>query len=135
MKKNIFKDLSRREREILDIVYELGEANVSDVCGRMEDNPGYDSVRITLGILAKKGHLNHRRENRKYIYTPTVPRTRASRSAAMSMMRTFFNDSPKKAIMAMIDMSSTKMTREELEEIASYIERERKKGGGKEKKT
>ncbi len=131
MKKNIFMDLSRREREILNIVYELGEANVSDVCGRMEDDPGYDSVRITLGILAKKGYLAHRRERRKYIYTPTVHRTRASRSAAKSMMRTFFNDSPKKAIMAMIDMSSSEMTGEELDEIASYIEEERKKSGGK----
>lgn len=134
MKRYIFKNLSRREREILNIVYELGEANVSDVCGRMEDAPGYDTVRITLGILAKKGYLTHRRENRKYIYTPTVTRTRASRSAAKNLMRTFFNDSPKKAIMAMIDMSSSKMTREELDEIALYIEKERKKGRGKEKK-
>ena len=132
MKKNMFKDLSRREREIMDIVYELGEANVSDVCGRMEDDPGYDSVRITLGILAKKGYLAHRRENRKYIYTPVVPRKRASQSAAKNLMRTFFNDSPKKAIMAMIDMSSSAMTLEELNEIASYIEEERRKGGGKE---
>jgi predicted transcriptional regulator len=134
MKRYIFKNLSRREREILNIVYELGEANVSDVCGRMEDAPGYDTVRITLGILAKKGYLTHRRENRKYIYTPTVTRTRASRSAAKNLMRTFFNDSPKKAIMAMIDMTSSKMTREELDEIALYIEKERKKGRGKEKK-
>lgn len=127
MKKNIFKDLSRREREIIDIVYELGEANVSDVCDRMEDDPGYDSVRITLGILTKKGYLTHRRENRKYIYMPTVSRKRASRSAAKSMLRTFFNDSPKQAIMAMIDMSSSKITQEELDEIASYIERERER--------
>jgi BlaI family penicillinase repressor len=134
MKKSIFKDLSRREREILNIVYELGEASVSDVCSRMESNPGYDSVRITLGILARKGYLSYRRESRKYIYTPTVTHTRASRSAAISMMRTFFNNSPKKAIMAMIDMSSSNMTREELKEIASYIEKERKRGGGKEKK-
>jgi predicted transcriptional regulator len=135
MKKNIFKDLSRREREIINIVYELGEANVSDVCGRMEDDPGYDSVRITLGILTKKGHLTYRRENRKYIYMPTVPHKRASRSAAKNMMRTFFDDSPKRAIMAMIDMSSSKMTREELDEIASYVEKERKKVSEGRKKT
>ncbi|UCF05334.1 MAG: BlaI/MecI/CopY family transcriptional regulator [bacterium] len=134
MKKNIFRNLSRREREIMDIVYELGEANVYDVCDRMEDDPGYDSVRITLGILAKKGCVSYRRENRKYIYTPIVPRKRASQSAAKNLMRTFFNDSPKKAIMAMIDMSSSAMTSEELDEIASYIEKERKKSGGKEKK-
>jgi predicted transcriptional regulator len=135
MKKNIFNDLSRREREIMNIVYELGEANVSDVCGRMEDDPGYDSVRITLGILTKKGYLTHRRESRKYIYMPTVPHKRASHSAAKNMMRTFYNGSPKKAIMAMIDMSSSKMTPEELDEIASYIEEERRKGGDREKKS
>ena len=133
MKKNIFKDLSRREREIMDIVFELGEANVSDVCERMEDDPGYDSVRITLGILAKKGHLTFRRESRKYIYMPTVSRNRASRSAAKNMMRTFFNDSPKKAILAMIDMSSSKMTQKELDEIASYIEKEKKKAAREKK--
>ncbi|UCG52657.1 MAG: BlaI/MecI/CopY family transcriptional regulator [Candidatus Latescibacterota bacterium] len=127
MKKNIFNDLSRREREIMNIIYELGEANVSDVCEKMEDKPGYNSVRITLGILAKKGYLTHRRENRKYIYVPTVPLKRASRSAAKNMLRTFFHNSPKQAIMAMIDISSTKMTREELDDIASYIEKERKK--------
>jgi predicted transcriptional regulator len=123
----MFTDLSRREREIINIVYQLGEANVSDVCDRMEDNPGYDSVRITLGILVKKGYLTHRREKRKYIYMPTVSRKRASRSAAKNMLRTFFDDSPKQAIMAMIDMSSSKMTQEELDEIASYIEREKEK--------
>jgi predicted transcriptional regulator len=127
MKKNIFKNLSRREREIMNIVYELGEANVSDVCERMEDDARYDSVRITLGILAKKGYVTHRRENRKYIYIPTVPHKRASHSAAKNLLRTFFNDSPKQAIMAMIDMSSSKMTKKELEEIASFIEKERER--------
>lgn len=133
MKNNLFKELSRREREIMNIVYELGEANVSDVCERIIGEPGYDSVRITLGILAKKGYLTFRRENRKYIYMPTVPRSRASRSAVEDVTRTFFGDSPKKAIMAMIDMSSSDMTLEELDELARYIEEERKKGSEKEK--
>jgi len=96
------------------------------VCERMEDRPPYDAVRITLGILAKKKHLTYRREGRRYIYMPTVARGRASRSAAKTMVRTFFNDSPKNAIMAMIDMSSSDMTREELDEIATYIKQERK---------
>jgi predicted transcriptional regulator len=133
MNKNIFNDLSRREREIMNIVYEIGEANVSDVCERMEDDPGYDSVRITLGILTRKGFLTHRRENRKYIYMPTVPHKRASRSAAKNMLRTFFNDSPKQAIMAMIDMSSSKMTKKELDEIASFIQKERERSKEEEK--
>jgi BlaI family penicillinase repressor len=129
MSKDEFKGLSRREREVMNAVYELGEASVSDVCGRLNDEEHYDSIRITLGILVKKGHLSSRREGKKYMYMPIVPRRRASRSAAKNMVRTFFGNSPKNAIMAMIDMTSSEMTPEELAEIASYIEREREKAG------
>ena len=65
--------LSRREREIMDIVYQLGEAGVAEVASRMRDDPGYDSVRVTLGILEKKGHVTHRQDGRRYLYSPTVP--------------------------------------------------------------
>ncbi len=117
--------LSRREREIMDIVYELGEANVSEVSDRMDDDPGYDSVRITLGILTKKGHLKHRTESRRYIYAPTVAREKASRSAVSNLMRTFFSGSPKKAILTMLDMSSSRLTKKELDEIAEWLEKEK----------
>ena len=65
MNKRAYSTLSRREREIMDVVYRLGEASVSDVVGLIDGDPGYDSVRITLGILAKKGHVQHRREDRR----------------------------------------------------------------------
>ncbi len=110
----------------MDLVYQLGEASVLDVASRLEDSPSYDSVRITLGILAKKGFLTHRREQRRYIYAPTVPRERASRSAVRSLLKTFFGGSPKKAILAMLDMSSSKLTKEELDEIAAWVEKEKK---------
>ena len=129
MKNNPFLNLSRREREIMDIIYELGEANVADVSSRMVEDPGYNSVRITLGILTKKGFLQYRGENRKYIYSPTVPKKRASESVAGNMVRTFFNNSPKAAIMAMIDMSTSRMTSDELDEIAGYLENEKAKNG------
>ena len=126
MAKNAHTHLSRREREIMDIVYQLGEASVSDVASRMDDDPGYDSVRITLGILTKKGHLKHRREKRRYIYAPTVPREKASRSAFLNLLRTFFGGSPKKAILSMLDMSSSRLSEEELDEIADWLEKEKK---------
>jgi len=125
MKKAKRPRLSRREREIMDIVYEMGEASVSDVTERMDDNPGYDSVRITLGILTRKGHLHHRTENRRYIYSPTVPREKASQSAVRNLLKTFFNGSPQKAILTMLDMSSSKLTQKELDEIAEWLEKEK----------
>jgi predicted transcriptional regulator len=126
MKKPPPKYLSKREREIMDIVYRLGEAGASDVSRRMEDDPGYDSVRVTLGILAKKGHLTYRRENRRHIYSPTVPREKASRSAVQGLVRTFFEGSPSKAILAMLDESSARLSDEDLDEIAAWLEREKK---------
>ncbi len=118
--------LSRREREIMDIIYQLGEASVSDVVSRLADNPGYDSIRITLGILTKKGHLTYRRENRRYIYSPIVSRENASRSAVRSLLRTFFGGSPRKAILTMLDMSSSRLKKEDLDEIAAWLEKEKK---------
>lgn len=118
--------LSRREREIMDIVYRLGEASVSDVVRLLDGDPGYDSVRITLGILTKKGHLEHRREDRRYIYRPTVPHEKASRMAVLSLLKTFFGGSPKKAILAMLDMSSSRLTEKDVDEIAAWLEKEKK---------
>jgi predicted transcriptional regulator len=125
MAKSPHAKLSRRERQIMDIVYKLGETSVSDVQERIEDDPGYDSIRVTLSILAKKGHLTHRRDGRRYIYSPTVSRKRASRSAARSLIETFFGGSPSEAILTMLDVSSAKLSEKELDEIAALIEREK----------
>jgi predicted transcriptional regulator len=116
--------LSRREREILDIVYQLREASVADVEGKMEDSPGYDSVRVTLGILAKKGHLRHRQDNRRYLYSPTLPHRKASRAALHRMVRVFFGGSVSRAILAMLDISSDRLPREDLDRIAKRLEEE-----------
>jgi predicted transcriptional regulator len=118
--------LSRREREIMDIVYELGEASVADVLRRMADEPSYNSVRVTLGILAKKGHLKHHSDGRRYIYSPTLPREKASQSAVTNLVKTFFDGSPSRAILRMLDMSSGRLTDEELDEIAEMIEKGKK---------
>jgi predicted transcriptional regulator len=119
-------DLSRREREIMDIVYRLGETGVAEVVSRMRDHPGYDSVRVTLGILEKKGHVKHRQDGRRYLYSPTVPHHKATRSAMRTLLQTFFRGSPSKAIQALLDMSGDRLTTDELDEIAQWIEQERK---------
>lgn len=116
--------LSRREREIMEILYRLGEASTADVVGRMDPDPGYDSVRVTLGILEKKGHVKHRQEGRRYVYTPMVPHETASRSAIRNVLHTFFRGSPSRAILALLGMS--RLSREELDVIAKWIEEERK---------
>jgi predicted transcriptional regulator len=123
MNKTPYTRLSRCEREIMDIVYELGEAGVSDVVARMSDEPSYNSVRVTLGILTKKGHLEHRADGRRYIYNPTVPREKASESAVSNLVKTFFEGSPSRAILTMLDMSSGRLTESELDEIAKIIEK------------
>jgi predicted transcriptional regulator len=110
----------------MDVVYRLGEASVSDVVRLIDGDPGYDSVRITLGILTKKGHLQHRREDRRYIYTPTVTREKASRSAVFNLLKTFFGGSPKKAIIAMLDMSSSRLSEDDVGEIAAWLKKEKK---------
>ena len=127
MKNPLLKNLSRREREIMDIVYKLGEAAVSDVVDRIPDQPGYDTIRVTLGILTKKGYLKRHKVDRRYIYVPTVPRERASRTAVANLLDTFFAGSPSKAVLAMLDESSTKISKQELDRIAAWVERKRKK--------
>ena len=127
MKRPLFKNLSRREREIMNVVYKLGEASVSDVVNRMSDDPGYDTIRVTLGILTRKGYLKRHREDRRYIYKPVVPRESASRTAVNSLLDTFFAGSPSRAVLTMLDESSASISREELDEIAAWLERKRKK--------
>jgi predicted transcriptional regulator len=111
----------------MEVVYELGEASVHDVAGRIHDDPGYDSVRVTLGIMTRKGHLHRRKEGRRHIYSPTVPHARATRSALRSLLRTFFGGSPSKAILTMLDISSERLSREELDTISKILEKEKKR--------
>ncbi|KPJ89459.1 MAG: hypothetical protein AMS18_12430 [Gemmatimonas sp. SG8_17] len=119
-------NLSRREREIMDILYQLGETAVAEVVSRMGEDAGYDSVRVTLGILEKKGHVKHRQDGRRYLYSPTLPHHKATRNAMRGLLQTFFRGSPSKAIQALLDMSGDRLSPDELDEIAQWIEQERK---------
>jgi BlaI family penicillinase repressor len=120
--------LSRRERQIMDILYRAGKASGSDVLNAMPDPPSYSAVRAMLRVLEEKGHVKHQEEGLKYVYAPVVARDKAKRSAVKHVMETFFNGSAEQIVAALLDVSSTKLTREELDRMAEMIEKAKKEG-------
>ena len=120
--------LSRRERQIMDILYRSGKASASDVLNAMPDPPSYSAVRAMLRVLEEKGHVKHQEEGLKYVYAPVVARDKAKRSAVKHVMETFFNGSAEQIVAALLDVSSTKLTREELDRMAEMIEKAKKEG-------
>lgn len=128
MSKSPYLDLSRRERQIMDVVYRLGRAGVSEVQEGMPDPPGYSAVRAMLGKLEGKGFLTHRQEGARYVYEPTLPREEARETALARMIRTFFDGSAAQAAAAMLDLSTAELTDSELDELAARIEEARKRG-------
>lgn len=120
--------MSRRERQIMDILYQRGRASASDVREAMDDAPGYSAVRAMLRILEEKGHVRHESEGLKYVYVPVVTRDKAKRSAVKHLLETFFRDSPDQVVAALLDVSSKRLTRDELDRMAEMIEKARKEG-------
>ena len=120
-------DLSRRERQIMDVVYRLGEASAADVARALPDHPAYNAVRVTLGILEKKGFLKHRADGPRYIYFPTIAREKAKLSALKHVLRTFYQGSPSAAILALLGGETAKLSQQDLDEIAAAIAQARKK--------
>ena len=115
--------LSRRERQIMEILYQRGKASASEVREAMESAPSYSAVRAMLRVLEDKGHAKHQAEGLKYVYVPTVPRDKAKRSAVKHLLDTFFAGSPEQIVAALLDVSATRLTREELERMGEMIER------------
>ena len=120
--------LSRRERQIMDVIYRLGQATAQEVVDNLSDPPSYSAVRGLLRILEEKGHVKHRQDGPRYVYHPTVTRERARESALKQVVRTFFQDSPEEAVAALLDMSAAKLSDNELNRLAELIERARKEG-------
>ena len=120
--------LSRRERQIMDILYQRGKASASEVREAMEAAPGYSAVRAMLRVLEEKGHVKHQAEGLKYVYVPVVARDKAKRSAVKHVMETFFNGSAEQIVAALLDVSSTRLTREELDRMSEMIEQAKKEG-------
>ena len=120
--------LSRRERQIMDILYQRGKASATDVREAMPDAPSYSAVRAMLRVLEEKGHVKHQAEGLKYVYVTTVARDKAKRSAVKHLLDTFFSNSPEQVVAALLDVSSTQLTSEELDRMAQMIERAQKEG-------
>jgi BlaI family penicillinase repressor len=120
--------LSRRERQIMDILYRAGKASAADVLNAMPDPPSYSAVRAMLRVLEEKGHVKHQEEGLKYVFAPVVARDKAKRSAVKHVMETFFNGSAEQIVAALLDVSSTRLTREELDRMAEMIEKAKKEG-------
>jgi predicted transcriptional regulator len=122
------QQLSRRERQIMDVLYQRGKSSASEVRQAMSDAPSYSAVRAMLRILEEKGHVRHQAEGMRYLYLPTVARDKAKRSAVKHLLGTFFDDSPEQIVAALLDVSSTRLTREELDRMVAMIEQARKEG-------
>jgi predicted transcriptional regulator len=118
--------LSRRERQIMEIVYRLGRATVADVMEKLSGKPAYSTVRAQLGVLEAKGHLRHEEENLRYVYLPTVPQRTMRQSALRYLVKTFFDGSPDQLVEALL--GKEKMTPAQLDRIAQLIDKARKDG-------
>lgn len=128
MAKAKLPDLSRRERQILDILYRLQRATAADVQAAMPRAPSYSAVRTFLRILEEKGHVRHQQDGPRYVYLPTVPREHAKRSALRHMVHTFFEGSASQAIATLLDEQSETLTDRELDRLADMIARARREG-------
>lgn len=117
--------LSRRERQIMDVIYRLGEASAKEVMTGMEDPPSYSSVRTLLRKLIEKGHISHRESGLKYVYYPLIEGKTASRSALKNIVKTFFSDSPVLAVNSLLDMG--KISKDELQQLETLIQEKKKK--------
>jgi predicted transcriptional regulator len=98
------KDLSRRERQIMDIIYRRGQASVAEVLEELPDPRSYSTIRTLMGILEKKGHLTHKEDDARYIYLPTVPQAKARTSALKRLVKTFFNNSVDDTVLALLEL-------------------------------
>src|SRR6478609_3097898 len=116
------RDLSRRARQILDILYERGQATAAEVQAALPEPPSYSAVRALLRILEDKGHVRHQQDGPRYVYLPTIARENAKRSALRHVLRTFFDGSAEQAISALLDESSTKLSPAELDRLARMID-------------
>jgi predicted transcriptional regulator len=117
--------LSRRERQIMDVLYQKGKATALEVQESLPDPPSYSAVRALLRILEDKGHIRHEQDGPRYVFTPKLPRDKARRSAIRHMMETFFEGSPEQAVAALLDVSSSKLSQEDLDRLAQLIENAR----------
>src|SRR3954462_2177794 len=120
--------LIRRERQIMDVIYRRGHATAAEVLQDLPDPPSYSAVRAMLRVLEEKGHLRHEQQGPRYVFLPTVPREKARRSALKQLVRTFFDGSTEQTVAALLDLSASKLSDDELERLSLLIDQARKEG-------
>jgi len=122
------KSLSRRERQIMDVIYEIKEATVQQVMERLPSAPGYSAVRALLRVLEHKGHLTHRQDGPRYIFVPLLAKEKARRNALRHLLKTFFDDSTEEAMAALLDISEDNLSEKDYRRLMDLIHKARNEG-------
>src|SRR5947209_18472265 len=120
--------LSRRERQIMDILYKLERASVGQVLSKLADKPSYSTVRAQLCVLEEKGHVRHEEHGLRYVYVPAVPRDVAGRSALRHLVETFFEGSTEKTVATLLGGEISRISSEELDRLSRLIAKSKKEG-------
>jgi predicted transcriptional regulator len=128
MTKSTAPSLTRREREIMDIIHRRGRATAHEVLEDLAEPPSYSAVRALLRLLEERGHVKHVQDGQRYVYTAAVARGDARRSALAHVVRTFFAGSVEQAVATLVESSRTKLSRDELDRLAGIIDRAKKEG-------
>jgi BlaI family penicillinase repressor len=120
--------LSRRERQVMDVLYRLGRATTAEVHEAIPNPPTYSAVRAMLRVLEEKKHVRHEEKDLRYVFIPIVTRENARRSALQHLLDTFFDGSPEQAVATLLDVSARDLSDEELDRMAALVEKARKEG-------
>ena len=120
--------LTRRERQIMDILYRRGRATAGEVMDDLPGDPHYSTVRTQLRVLEEKGHVTHEEQGLRYVYMPAVPRRAARKSALRHLVDTFFDGSAEQVVAAVLGGEGAKLSEEELDRIAELVEKAKKEG-------
>jgi len=122
------KSLSRRERQIMDIVYEMKEVSALQVLERLPEPPSYSAVRALLRVLELKSHLVHRQDGPRYVYTPRLPKDKARKTALSHLVRTFFDGSTESVVATLLDISEENLSEDDYRRLTELIEKARTEG-------
>jgi BlaI family transcriptional regulator, penicillinase repressor len=120
--------LSRRERQIMDILYQFGRATANEVMAALPGDPNYSTVRTQLRVLENKGHIRHEEQGLRYVYMPTLPRHAVRQSALRHLLETFFEGSAEKMVSTLLGSEGARLSEEELERLAQLIDKAKKTG-------
>src|SRR5260370_4682748 len=131
MAKSLHASLTRRERQIMDILYRRGRATGGEVMADLSGNPNYSTVRTQLRVLEEKGHVRHEEQGLRYVYSPAVPRSSARKSALRHLVETFFDGSAEHAVAALLGGEGARLSEVELQRISELVNKSRSARGGK----